>query len=204
MRPWPEVWGAVYHVPSATSEAECEALWRLAQASTDAVVEIGCWRGRTAAVLADGAQRLITTIDPLTPYRDGDETVRPPDADAVRHEIRGTGRGDLVRLVHASSPAVAASWADGPIGLLFIDGDHREEAVRADWEAWSAHLAPGAVVAWHDYLVVEGWETTRWAGVRRVVDALVEAGTLAILDRVDRLVWTTAAKPSKRRRRATG
>jgi hypothetical protein len=33
---------------------------------------------------------------------------------------------------------------------LFIDGDHRYEAVRADFAAWQPHLAPGAIVAFDD------------------------------------------------------
>lgn len=203
-RPWSELWAAVAHVPSATSEAECAALWALAcSAPPDlAIVELGCWRGRTAAILGDAAQRVITTVDPLVPYRDGLEVVRPPDADSVRHEIRTTGCGDLVRLLHAPSPQVAATWDGGPIGLLFIDGDHAEAAVAADWAAWSPLLAPGAVVAWHDYLVTEGWEATRWAGVRRVVDGLVEGGQLSVLGQVERLLWTAAPGARKRRRKA--
>lgn len=47
------------------------------------------------------------------------------------------------------------------LDLLFIDGDHSYEAVKADWDAYKALLQPNGVVAFHDY----GWAD----GVRRVV-----------------------------------
>lgn len=45
--------------------------------------------------------------------------------------------------------------------LLFIDGDHSYEGVKADWEAYKCFLKPGSVVVFHDY----GWAE----GVKRVV-----------------------------------
>ena len=37
------------------------------------------------------------------------------------------------------------------IYLLFIDGDHSYQAVRADLEVWYDHLAPGATILFHDH-----------------------------------------------------
>jgi len=37
------------------------------------------------------------------------------------------------------------------IHLLFIDGDHRYEAVKADLECWGAKVAPGGLIIMHDY-----------------------------------------------------
>lgn len=61
-----------------------------------------------------------------------------------------------VRLVRGDStlPAtranVEALLEGEPVDLLFIDGDHRYEAVRADWENFRSLLAPGGVAAFHD------------------------------------------------------
>lgn len=49
----------------------------------------------------------------------------------------------------APSAEVGASWT-GPVDLVFIDGDHNEEACRTDWEQWHRHVVPGGVVAFHD------------------------------------------------------
>ena len=51
----------------------------------------------------------------------------------------------------------------GPFDLLFIDGDHRYEAVRRDTARVFAHLVgPATVVAWHDASCQPGHP--RWAG----------------------------------------
>lgn len=47
------------------------------------------------------------------------------------------------------------------VGLLFIDGDHSYEGVKADWDAYKGFLGIGSVVIFHDY----GWAD----GVKRVV-----------------------------------
>jgi glycosyltransferase involved in cell wall biosynthesis/cephalosporin hydroxylase len=52
---------------------------------------------------------------------------RPDTLDAVRHALRGAG-----------------------IDVLFIDGDHTFEGVRADFEMYSPLVRPGGLVAFHD------------------------------------------------------
>ena len=52
------------------------------------------------------------------------------------------------------------------IDLLFIDGDHSYETVRADVEAWFPKLEDGAIVIFHDY----GWAE----GVQQVVEEMVK------------------------------
>jgi len=37
-----------------------------------------------------------------------------------------------------------------PIDFLFIDGDHRYEGVKRDWESWEPLVRPGGLVAFHD------------------------------------------------------
>jgi hypothetical protein len=36
------------------------------------------------------------------------------------------------------------------VGLLFVDADHSYEGIVRDLQAWTPHLAPGALVAFHD------------------------------------------------------
>ena len=44
---------------------------------------------------------------------------------------------------------MAAGW-QGPVRVLFIDGDHEASAVAADVEAWLPHLSPGGFLLLHD------------------------------------------------------
>lgn len=48
------------------------------------------------------------------------------------------------------------------LDLLFIDGDHSYEGVKADWEAYRVFLRTGSVVVLHDW----GWAE----GVRRLIE----------------------------------
>ncbi len=68
--------------------------------------------------------------------------------------------------------------------MLFIDGDHREEAIRLDLAAWSDKLAPRAIVLFHDY------GHPRWPDVATVVDewAWQHRDNVAAIGRVDDLV----------------
>ena len=53
--------------------------------------------------------------------------------------------------------------------FIFIDGDHRFEAVKADTEAALEFLqAGGGTLVWHDYY--EG--APAWVGVKRYLDSL--------------------------------
>ena len=84
---------------------------------------------------------------------------------------------DLVLLQGMSQdPALIEQARDlGPYDFIFIDADHRYEAVRADWENYRGMIAPGGIFAFHDtqhagdptYGVEQLWgEITREADVR--------------------------------------
>ncbi len=38
-----------------------------------------------------------------------------------------------------------------PLDLIFIDGSHSYDGVKADVEAWTPHLKPEGVIVFHDY-----------------------------------------------------
>ena len=52
------------------------------------------------------------------------------------------------------------------LDLLFIDGDHTYEGVKADWQAYRRFLKPGSIVVFHDW----GWAD----GVKKVVEEEVK------------------------------
>ena len=56
---------------------------------------------------------------------------------------------DFSSLLRMTFDKALASFADGSIGLLHIDGLRPHEAVRRDFAAWLPKLAPGAVVMFH-------------------------------------------------------
>lgn len=71
------------------------------------------------------------------------------------------------------------------LDLLFIDGDHSYEGVKADWEAYKDFLKPGSIVMFHDY----GWAE----GVKRVVHEDV-LPLVSSHDQLPNMWWGTLAK----------
>jgi hypothetical protein len=66
------------------------------------------------------------------------------------------------------------------VGLLWIDGDHRYEAVRRDFEGWRPHLLPGAAVVLDD-------AADPALGPHRLLAELQEAGRFETLQRHGKL-----------------
>ena len=100
-------------------------------------------------------------------------------ADRVRffRNMVGARVGEVVRLVNLPAELVAAGWTS-PVFLLRIDGDHRFEAVRADFRSWTPQLDDGAPVVLHDSLPPDG------GTVRGIAEAL-DSGALELLETVD-------------------
>lgn len=127
-----------------------------------AIVEIGSYCGRSTAFLAAGAKAAqrerVFAVDHFqgsTEHQAGQ-----PFASAVLAQegtTLGRFRANLHRLdlidhvepIVAMSAEAAGSWR-GPIRLLFIDGDHAYESVRADFFHWTPFLVAGGLVALHD------------------------------------------------------
>lgn len=147
------------------------------------IVEIGSFRGKSTAFLASGSKGAkVYAVDPWDLA--GNVTGRfgfadPSTREVFERQLRACRLWSKVTPIQAFSTDAAKEWSGPPIGLLFVDGDHTETAVRADLDAWSPHLAPGAVVAFDDY------RTPKNPGVAAVVDTLtwpteIVAGSLAV------------------------
>lgn len=135
------------------------------------IVEIGSFKGKSTVALASEARTTVYAIDPWD--LDGNPSGRfhfasPSTFDAF---LANTRELDNIEPIRGFSVEVAATWrakVGAPIGLLFIDGDHRESAVLADWYAWRPHLADEALVVFDDYVS----ETGRSPGVQRAVNQI--------------------------------
>src|SRR5262249_39601536 len=75
----------------------------------------------------------------------------PGDRAAFYRAMLAAGCSDGVALVNLPSLAAARAWK-APVGLLFIDGDHSEDAVQADVDAWSPFVIDNGIIAFDDAL----------------------------------------------------
>jgi len=141
-----------------THPDECLLLMRLAsQVRHGVIVEIGSYRGRSTIALATGSARGTSAkVYAVEPHDDFTGVLGarfgPPDKVAFQDNISHAGVSPLVHLISATSQAAVKNW-DATIGLLWIDGDHRYEAVKQDFELWSPFLHGRGRIAFDDSTV---------------------------------------------------
>lgn len=131
---------------------EIEALCtRLAAADVTRVLEIGTHRGGTAACFATLATDLVVSVDKPDGQWGGIGEAACLDRDgALRQEFPHWRivRGDSHDL---STRQAVEAIADGtPFDFLFIDGDHSEAGVTADFLDYRHLVKPGGLIAFHD------------------------------------------------------
>jgi predicted O-methyltransferase YrrM len=174
------------------SEAEAQLLLdtaedALRQTGEDcAVVEIGSYYGRSTVLLASAVRDLrpaarLVAIDPhdgLISMSGRADERGPSTYDAFCRCLRAAGVWDAVEVIRQRSAAVA--WAE-PIGLLFVDGLHDYDSVRADFEHFREWIVPGGFVAFHDY-------APGFPGVTRFVEELRGGGEYRDQDRAGDLI----------------
>lgn len=155
--------------------SEQELLWLAAAAErARVVVEVGSYKGRSTRALGDNCMGTVYAVDPWDGgYRndDGSQAAWLDTKGARRafeenlSDLIGAGRVVPIAM-HFSSAANLLLDLRQPPDFVFIDGDHREDAVREDIQIARQLMRGGGLLAGHDY----GHKT--WPGVRRVVDAL--------------------------------
>lgn len=113
------------------------------------IVEIGSHRGRSTVLLAagKGAHVRLLAVDPFDDPRwgGGRETLA-----MFEDTLRGAGLLDEVQTFRGLSVEAAAAATAHPVGLLFVDGAHDRASVLLDIDCWTPHLAPQAVLLFHD------------------------------------------------------
>jgi hypothetical protein len=132
------------------------ALLRELAGAARRVVEIGVYEGGSAVELCDAMHpgSELHLIDPFG---------RQPGAlpagwgatewatrRLVARAARRGGGGPAVHWHVELSADTARTWTGGPVDLVFVDGDHLEPGVLADWEGWHPHVVAGGHVVFHD------------------------------------------------------
>jgi predicted O-methyltransferase YrrM len=144
-------------------------------------VEIGSARGKSACyvgtALKENGTGHLYAIDPHTKTNWNDaESV--DTYEIMRDNLNKFRLQDVVTMVRKTSSETLNEWTE-KIDLIFIDGDHSYEGVKADWEGFRPHLNKFGLVVFHDTL----WDLRpdpKWArsdmGVPRFVEELRQQG----------------------------
>ncbi|MFI6579340.1 class I SAM-dependent methyltransferase [Nocardiopsis sp. NPDC050513] len=137
----------------------------LAYAHLGPIVEIGTYCGKSTVFLGAAARRTGGRIHTVDHHRGSEEhqvgweyhdsslvdgvTEKFDTLPHFRRTITQAGLDDEVIAHVGASAEVAAVWG-APLGMLFIDGGHSEEAAQTDYASWSPHVAPGGALVIHD------------------------------------------------------
>ena len=129
------------------------------------VLEIGSYCGKSTIYLAAAASasgQLVVTVDhhrgseehqPGWEYHDPElvdaGTGRLDTLPRLRATLAAAGLEDHVVVVVGRSADVARLWRT-PLGMLFIDGGHSEQAAVTDYQGWAPWVTAGGVLAIHD------------------------------------------------------
>lgn len=143
----------------------------LEKCAFELVVEVGSYQGRSAAfaapILRERGCKLIC-IDPWNAVDSGVYN-SPLHAVSSRDRFRANmaEHSDVVQEMPVPSLEAAKilKLSGARPGLVFIDGCHQYDQVRADILAWRPLLRGGGILCGHDYRA--------WPGVTRAVDELI-------------------------------
>jgi len=141
----------------------------------EAIVEIGSYKGKSTCYLAHGAKRNGVVVYAIDPWDlSGNQTgkhryAEPATREAFLKNVKDLGLSNIAPIQGFSSLVVTdwPSLCGKKIGLLYIDGDHEENSVREDINAWNPWLSDSAIIAFDDL------DTKKNPGVRAVVNELL-------------------------------
>lgn len=165
------------------------------------IVELGSYRGASTCWLAAGRRDATATGRPCASVYAVDawsievntwsRYIASAEIYEFHRQVLSRGLGSNVIAMQGLTVEMATQYADEPIGLLYIDADHSEEAALADFYAWQPHLARDATVIFDDYL------TPQNPGVEAAVSRLEREGHLTRVElQAGRLAVTTARPPA--------
>lgn len=137
--------------------------------------EIGAWMGESATIAAKYFKK-ITSIDPYP--REDMISLRENYLENTKHIQDCT-------LLELPSSAAVELFDDLSIDILYIDGCHEYESVKADFISYHDKVKPGGVISGHDY-----WDDVNdWPGVRNAVDEMLEKYSYKLHKRFSDSSW---------------
>lgn len=126
--------------------------WANEKGATGTAVEIGAYSGEGTMVLAKYFKEVLA-VDPwLNGYDIQDVASQQCPMKFVLAKFQENTK-DLGNVNYSQSKSLDALEfvKDGELDFVYVDGDHRYEAVLADLKGWLKKLRAGGVMAGHDW-----------------------------------------------------
>jgi hypothetical protein len=135
--------------------------WLVNKASEmDSIVEIGCWKGRSTHALLTGCKGIVYAVDHFMGSQDTKDPAQMFEKGICEEFLKNVGMFQNLKLLKMSSEEASKLFEPKSVDMVFLDGSHTYEDVKADLESWI--MIPRKLICGHDYW---GWE-----GVRKAAD----------------------------------
>jgi len=147
------------------------------------IIEIGSYLGASSCFFALGALKNNSKVYCIDTWKN--EGMSEGEKDTFEEFCENIEPlKDFIRILRGKSVDMAKNFSE-EIDLLFIDGDHSYDAVRADVEAWLPKVKNDGIVVFHDI----GWAE----GVIKVVNEFIRS--LQVEEHiVDNTYWARIGK----------
>lgn len=164
---------------TTTAERDCLARYATGRRR---LVEIGVWHGVTTRRLraAMHAQGILSAVDPFPVGRLGFSVQQH----IAHREVNSIANG---RVVWLRTTGAVAARDHQPVDFVFIDGDHSEQGLLADWRAWSPLVEAGGIVALHDSRSTPERPIPDAGSVKVTSEVILRDERFTVVDTVDSL-----------------
>jgi predicted O-methyltransferase YrrM len=155
-------------------------LYQAVKSTSSDVLEIGAYHGVSTLLLAKaigGEKRKVYSVDPHLSYRDRHIIFGPVD-NCMYHNIV-KDYADKINTINLESEQAFRAIGNQKFGLIFIDGNHEEKAVKKDVVLWSDSLIKGGYLIFHD---------GNYLGPKIAIDKLKKSKKYSLIGKVGEMV----------------
>jgi hypothetical protein len=132
-------------------------------------VEIGSWKGKSAAFMAVEIinSKKNISFDCIDIWKIDNKYIKDDNPESnILYEIfikNIQSLSNVINPIRMDSIEASKKYEDNSIDFVFIDANHDYDYVKKDIEAWFPKVKTGGVIAGHDY-------HKHWKGVVKAVD----------------------------------
>lgn len=122
-------------------------------------VEVGSFKGKSTAYFAeklkkDKSNKVFVCVDTWQGTEGEHEEMisklDKPLIEIFEENMSDLGLSDYICPIEKDSVEAAKDFIDKSVDVVFLDGDHSYEGVKADIEAWLPKIKPGGLLCGHD------------------------------------------------------
>lgn len=142
------------------------------------IVEVGSWKGKSTDALLAGCPGIVWAVDHFkgSPTERDNFHKEATEKDVSKIFLENVGHYDNLKLLKMDSLEAAKRFKDKSVDMVFLDGGHEYEEIKADIKAWLPKVK--RLICGHDY----------GGGIERAVSEIL--GDVSIMG----LIWIKPIK----------